>query len=107
MTNRFTKTSFFVQGGIMGVPFDGTPKNAMFFQVVNAQNENSNLRKKLSELENQVQNANKVIQQNQETIDELLANQANVDNVKNKLLQFHEIFRIYLEIPICVFVVFS
>ena len=26
MTNRFTKTSFFVQGGIMGVPFDGTPK---------------------------------------------------------------------------------
>ena len=53
----------------------------MFFQVVNAQNENSNLRKKLSELENQVQNANKVIQQNQETIDELLANQANVDNV--------------------------
>ena len=54
----------------------------MFFQVVNAQNENSNLRKKLSELENQVQNANKVIQQNQETIDELLANQANVDNVK-------------------------
>ena len=54
----------------------------MFFQVVNAQNENSNLRKKLSELENQVQNADKVIQQNQETIDELLANQANVDNVK-------------------------
>ena len=53
----------------------------MFFQVVNAQNENSNLRKKLSELENQVQNADKVIQQNQETIDELLANQANVDNV--------------------------
>ena len=48
---------------------------------MNAQNENSNLRKKLSELENQVQNANKVIQQNQETIDELLANQANVDNV--------------------------
>ena len=64
----------------------------IFFQVVNAQNENSNLRKKLSELENQVQNANKVIQQNQETIDELLANQANVDNVKNKLLQFHENF---------------
>ena len=82
-------------------------RNDIFFQVVNAQNENSNLRKKLSELENQVQNANKVIQQNQETIDELLANQANVDNVKNKLLQFHEIFRIYLEIPICVFVVFS
>ena len=80
----------------------------MFFQVVNAQNENSNLRKKLSELENQVQNANKVIQQNQETIDELLANQANVDNVKNKLLQFHEIFlKIYLEIAICVFAVFS
>ena len=26
MTNRFTKTSWFVQGGIMGVPFDGTPK---------------------------------------------------------------------------------
>ena len=75
--------------------------------MVNAQNENSNLRKKLSELENQVQNANKVIQQNQETIDELLANQANVDNVKNKLLQFHEIFIIYLEIAICVFAVFS
>ena len=65
----------------------------MFFQVVNAQNENSNLRKKLSELENQVQNANKVIQQNQETIDELLANQANVDNVKKKLLQFLEILK--------------
>ena len=65
----------------------------MFFQVVNAQNENSNLRKKLSELENQVQNADKVIQQNQETIDELLANQANVDNVKKKLLQFLEILK--------------
>ena len=79
-------------------------RNDIFFQVVNAQNENSNLRKKLSELENQVQNANKVIQQNQETIDELLANQANVDNVKNKkLLQFHEIFKIYLEIATCVF----
>ena len=78
----------------------------MFFQVVNAQNENSNLRKKLSELENQVQNANKVIQQNQDTIDELLANQANVDNVKKKLLQFHEILK-NLEIAICVFVVFS
>ena len=51
------------------------------FQVVNAQNENSDLRKKMAELENQVQNADKVIQKNQETIDELLANQANVDNV--------------------------
>ena len=61
-------------------------KNDIFFKVVNAQNENSNLRKKLSELENQVQNADKVIQQNQETIDELLANQANVDNVKKKIV---------------------
>ena len=79
----------------------------IFFQVVNAQNENSNLRKKLSELENQVQNANKVIQQNQETIDELLANQANVDNVKKNCCNFTKFLRIYLEIAICVFVVFS
>ena len=54
--------------------------------MVNAQNENSNLREKLAELENQVQNADKVIQKNQETIDELLANQANVDNVKKKIV---------------------
>ena len=29
MTNRFTKTSWFVQGGIMGVPSDGTPKTTV------------------------------------------------------------------------------
>ena len=56
--------------------------------MVNAQNENSNLREKLADLENQVQNADKVIQKNQETIDELLANQANVDNVKKKSFCF-------------------
>ena len=56
--------------------------------MVNAQNENSNLREKLADLENQVQNADKVIQKNQETIDELLANQANVDNVKKNLCLF-------------------
>ena len=73
----------------------------MFFQVVNAQNENSNLRKKLSELENQVQNADKVIQQNQETIDELLANQANVDNVKKNCCNFTKFLKILKSQFVC------
>ena len=72
--------------------------NDIFFQVVNAQNENSNLRKKLSELENQVQNADKVIQQNQETIDELLANQANVDNVKKNCCNFTKLLKFILKL---------
>ena len=50
MTNRFTKTSFFVQGGIMGVPSDGTPKRnrshlvhlKMILPIVNGEHEDRN-----------------------------------------------------------------
>ena len=51
MTNRFTKTSFFVQGGIMRPPSDGGLKTIFHIEILNRQ-----IIKKWPEIEKKVEN---------------------------------------------------